>query len=79
MEWTSKSVSELNLPRVAVLDFVEHAKVEFSTADKNNFDYLLFGGILGESFEMKNPHSHSHSQRLEWVPSCILRATDDNL
>ena len=46
VEHTSKSVLELNLPRVCVLDL--RAKQELVPEDKNNFDYLLFGGILGD-------------------------------
>jgi ribosome biogenesis SPOUT family RNA methylase Rps3 len=46
MQHTEKSASELGLTKVAFLE--QEATEVFKTSDKEVFDYLLFGGILGK-------------------------------
>src|SRR3989338_2633407 len=41
-----KSVSELNFKNICVLS--QYSKKTLKSTDKNNFEYFVFGGILGD-------------------------------
>ncbi len=51
---TKEKVSESNFKNICVLD--QYSDAELKTKDNNNFDYFVFGGILGDNPARKRTH-----------------------
>lgn len=60
-----RSISELNYPRMTVLD--PSAQQTLSPNDKERFDYLVFGGILGDH-PMKQRTKKELTSKLAEIP-----------